>query len=61
MEMAALSSKKVTYIYNRFEPCCFADPEATRFKNDFHTYDIRLVSNAKHDFDPNYILNELTK
>ena len=61
MELAALSSEKVTYIYNRFDPCCFADPEATRFKNDFPAYDIRVVNNARHDFDPNYILIELTK
>lgn len=61
MELAAISSKSMVYIYNRLDPCCFADPEATRFRDHFPTYDIRLVDNSYHGFDSNYIITELAR
>ena len=61
MEMAALMSKSVVYIYNRSDPCCFADPEASRFRNDFPRYDIRVVDNNNHSFDSAYIINDLSR
>jgi len=61
MAVAASTSKKIVYIYNRFDPCCFADPEATRFRHDFPEYDIRVVDNKYHTFGSTYIINELSK
>ena len=58
MEIAATTSKKMIYIYNRFDPCCFADPEATRFRDDFPKYDIRIIENNYHGFDSKYIISE---
>lgn len=60
MEIAGRVTKKMIYIYNSADPCCFSDPEATKFKNDFLNYDIRVVESNRHGFDPSYVLRELT-
>ncbi len=60
MEIAGRTTKKMVYIYNSADPCCFSDPEATKFKNDFFNYDIRIVESNQHAFDSSYVLRELT-
>lgn len=61
MELAAISSKSMVYIYNRLDPCCFADPEATKFHNDFMKYDIRVLDNNYHGYDSQYLIFELNR
>jgi len=57
MAIAATASKMV-YIYNSHDTCCFSDPIATKFRLDFPQYDIRVVQNYDHSFDPVYIAQE---
>jgi len=58
MRLAGRKSNMI-YIYNDADNCCFSNPEATIFKNDFPMFDIRVMYNNHHSYDPNYILNLL--
>jgi hypothetical protein len=61
MQLAGNKSNKVLYIYNRHDPCCYADPEATKFQRDFPQYDIRVVDSDTHGFDELLIMSELSQ
>jgi hypothetical protein len=48
-------------MFNRFDPCCFSDPEDSRFQADFPGLDIRLTNLAIHGYSANDLLDELLK
>jgi hypothetical protein len=49
-------SKKIVYIYNANDSCCFSDPQASQFKADFPELDIRVTPLAYHGYIPEDIL-----
>jgi hypothetical protein len=59
MKVAAQTTRRVTYIYNSNDPCCFSNPEAGKFKGDFTEYDIRIMESNIHGFESSYVLREL--
>lgn len=50
LEMARASSGKFVMFLNRNDPCCFADPAASRFQGDFPEFDIRLTDFDYHGY-----------
>lgn len=60
MELAAQKTRRMVYLYNDQDPCCFANPQAAEFAKDFPAYDIRVLPSTAHAYDPAYVLDELT-
>lgn len=56
MEIASHTSRNVYYLYNRYDPCCFGDPEATEFKINFPKYDIRIIDADQHMYDAETVI-----
>lgn len=50
MEVARSNSGKLIFVYNRNDPCCFADPPASAFQRDFPGYDIRVTELQYHGY-----------
>lgn len=56
MAIAAVQARSLSFVYNRDDPCCFADPSASRFQADFPAYDIRVTDLAFHGYRPDDLL-----
>lgn len=61
IDIAEKRTRKMIYVYNKYDSCCFSDPLATRFKNDFPTLDIRLTDLSYHGYLAGDIMVELKR
>ena len=59
MDMARGNSGKLVFVYNRHDPCCFADPAASAFQRDFPGYDIRITELQYHGYVASDLLSML--
>jgi hypothetical protein len=50
LDVAESVSKRMVYIYNSGDSCCFADPQASQFKTDFPALDIRITPLTYHGY-----------
>lgn len=60
LRLAEATTRKMVYIYNRHDPCCYRDPLATRFQQDYPALDIRLTDLNFHGYDVESLMRELT-
>lgn len=51
IRIASSVTKSIIYIYNSEDPCCFADPYASKFKKDFNKFDIRVTDLNFHGYN----------
>src|SRR5690606_29577775 len=56
MHAARDRSRLLTLYYNRFDPCCFSDPQVTQFRNRYPDYNIILTDLQVHGYDNDHIL-----
>ena len=56
IDVAEFVSKKIVYVYNANDSCCFSDPQASQFKADFPELDIRITPLNYHGYIPEDIL-----
>lgn len=59
MGLARASSGKLVMVYNRHDPCCFADPAASIFQRTFPGYDIRVTDLKLHGFVASDVMSML--
>jgi hypothetical protein len=57
ISLANINSKKLTFLYNSNDECCFANPAALDFKNSNPNLNIIIVQSNKHSFNPTQIFN----
>lgn len=59
MTLARAGSGKLIFVYNRYDPCCFADPAASALQRDFPGYDIRITELQAHAYTASSLLSML--
>lgn len=59
MTLAQARSRNLMMYYNKNDTCCFFDPEASRFKNDFPEFKIVITDLDIHGFDANRLLGTI--
>jgi hypothetical protein len=59
LSMAMRNSGKLVLLYNRFDTCCFSDPQASQFQRDFPTFDIRITELTYHGYVASTLLDLL--
>lgn len=57
MDLAEKKSKKIKYIYNKYDPCCFSGPASEIFKNDFPDAYIQITNLSYHGYKSLDLLN----
>jgi hypothetical protein len=57
IDVAESVSRKMVYVYNSGDDCCFSDPQASQFKADFPRLDIRITPLTFHGFIANDIID----
>lgn len=60
LDMINKSTTSATYVYNRYDSCCFYDPWASQFKDKFKNLDIVITELNLHSFVPEFISSLLT-
>jgi hypothetical protein len=55
INIAEKKSRKIIYIYNAYDSCCYFGQAPQIFKNDFPSLDIRITNLHYHGFDSEYL------
>lgn len=59
--IATRTSRKMVLLYNHGDTCCFANPSATEFQQQYPTVDIRISSLAFHGYESGTLLGILAE
>jgi hypothetical protein len=56
LAIADASTRELVMLFNDRDPCCFADPSASEFRQRYPGYDIRVLPLDYHGFEPETVV-----